>query len=344
MKKQKLTPKQQNQADKLCQGARKSLKLLFREGSKREARLEHNAAYRNAELEKGVSPENIRMKASPYIHWSATMKQYITDIGSFINWLVITHPETTKIRYSFRKGYAREYIQLHIDAGYSASTIKTYAAALAKLFRCSLRDIHESLPARRSSEFSRSRKYCEAKYSKDVEKYKDAYGPIVEICRCTGVRELELEHLYPECFMEDAGGDLYVHLDGKRQKAKGGKTRDVVIIPANQARMREILETLEPGKLICPVAPSHLDIHGIRSMYATDYYDSIARDICDIPKSERIPLKNAKKDNKRGTVRYDAPGVYRRRDGRKFDRRALLEVSRSLGHGREDVVVASYLR
>ena len=58
-----------------------------------------------------------------------------------------------------------------------------------------------------------------------------------------------LEHLYPECFHEDADGKLSLHLDGKRQHTKGGKSRDVVILPRHQQRLREILETCEAGAL-----------------------------------------------------------------------------------------------
>ena len=263
----------------------------------------------------------------------------------YAGWLAEQHPEVTKLSYALRKGYAREYIQIMIDMGYAPSTINRATCALAKLYRCHSNDIHDNRPRRCYIDFMRSRSYSKERYQKDILRYFDKYDSIVEICRITGVRELELEHLYPECFKENAKGQLYLHLDGKAQNTKGGKTRGVVIIPSNQARMREILATLVPGELICPVAPSHLDIHGIRSMYTADHYGAIARPIEDIPKGERIRRKHLKKDKKRGTTRYYDPGIYRRRSvGRKFDRRALLIVSRSLGHNREDVVVASYLR
>ena len=311
--------------------------------SKHIARAEHNAELHAS------SPNDVAIMPraeSPYIHSIETFSQYKYVCHQHTDWLADVHPEVTKLNYAFRKGYAREYIQIMIDKGYAPSSINRATCALAKMYRCTSNDIHDNRPKRCYIDFIRSRNYSEVQYQKDVQKYMDKYGPIVEICRITGVRELELENLYPECFNINANGDIYLHMDGKKQNTKGGKTRDIVIIPANQARIREILATLEPGKLICPIAPSHLDIHGIRSLYATDYYVSIARNPNDIPKSERIPLKHEKRDNSRpNQKRTSAPGVYRRRfDGKKFDRKAMLTVSRSLGHNREDVMIASYLR
>jgi len=298
----------------------------------------------NAEM-RALLGDDLPWRASPYIHSIETYIQYLYLGKQYAGWLAEEHPEVTKLSYAFRMGYAREYIQRMIDLDYAPSTVNRATCALAKLHRCGSNDIHNDRPLRCYIDFTRSRSYSEEQYRKDIVKYFDKYGPIVEICRITGVRESELERLSPECFKTNTKGQLYVHLDGKLQNTKGGKTRDIVIIPANQDRMREILATLEPGKLICPIAPSHLDVHGIRSLYATDYYDDIARPIEDIPRGERLRRKHPKKDKKRGTTRYYDPGVYRRRsDGRKFDRKALLLVSLSLGHNREDVVIASYLR
>lgn len=315
---------------------------------KRESRFAYNHELQREALAAGATPEevsNMPFEASPWIHSISTFEQYVYICKQYAEWLAKTYSEVTALRFAYRKGYSRKFIQIMIDNGYAPSSINRATCALAKLYRCTSNDIHDARPKRCYIDFTRSRSYCEESYRRDLIKYMDKFGPIVELCRYTGVRELELENLYPECFQENSKGQLYVHLDGKKQNAKGGKTRDIVIIPANQERMRAILAGLKPGKLICPIAPSHLDIHGIRSMYATDYYNSIARKIEHIPETERIPRKHPKVNNKRGTIQYDDPGVYRRQsDGKKFDRKAVLIVSNSLGHNREDVMIASYLR
>jgi hypothetical protein len=312
--------------------------------SKYESRKIQNEKERQKACASGTSEEGTKSNRaeSPFIHSYSTMHQYRQIGYDYAAWLAKTHPESSKLAYGLRMGYAHEYIDTQIKRGLSASTIARSSAALAKILNCHSYDIHSDLPVRKYSEFTRSRGYCESEYNKDLLKY----GVIVELCRIIGARECELEHLYPECFRNDADGNIYCHLDGHKQHTKGGKTRDVTIISSNQKRLRSILTHFEPGKLICPNAPSHLDIHGIRSLYAMDYYATIARNIDDIPENERMSLKHRKIDNSRpNQLRTSCPGVYTRRsDGRKFDRKALLIVSASLGHSREDVVVHSYLR
>ena len=323
-----------------------SLSARFTPGvSKYAARMEYNLGIIAKARADGASEEEIAklpFLTSPNIHSYETYNQYKYECERYAAWLAVNYPDVQKLSYAFRKGYARKYIQTLIDRGLAASTIAHATSALAKLHGCRANDIHDKRPKRHYAEFTRSRGYNEKKYKADVEKY----GPIVELCRMTGVRECELKHLYKECFVEDEKGKIHLHLDGKKQHTKGGRTRDVVILEENQEKIRALISSFEEGKLICPKAPSHLDIHGIRSMYATDYYNAIARDVKDIPATERIALKKPKKDRRRpNQVRTSAPGVYTRRsDGRSFDRSALLTVSESLGHSREDVVVHSYLR
>ena len=273
------------------------------------------------------------------IYGIGTYLQYCDECRRFARWVNIAHPEAVKVKYARR--YVAEYLQFLVDSGKSPSTIHKRASALAKLYRCSSCDFDVALPQRRYANFTRSRGYDDEQYGKDLAKY----GEIVELCRATGVRECELEHLYPECFRTDAAGQLYLHLDGREQETKGGLSRDVIILLANQERVLEIISHFTPCELICPEAPSHLDIHGIRAMYAMDYYAAIARPIAGIL-TERIKLKRPIIDKRRpGQVRTTAPAVYTRRsDGKQFDRRALLIVSESLGHHRVDVVVHSYLR
>lgn len=66
-------------------------------------------------------------------------------------------------------------------------------------------------------------------------------------------------------------------------------------------------------------------IHKYRSMYATNLYNSLKRDIKDIPKEDRYVCR---KDLK----------------GRVYDKKAMQIVSRALGHERIDVIAGHYLR
>lgn len=171
---------------------------------------------------------------------------------------------------------------------------------------------------------------------------------MAEICRMTGLRREELGNIKKRNFLEDDSGRLRGHLNGHTENTKGGRDRDIYVLDRHQVRLREILEGVksDDDDVMFPVVPNGWDIHGIRSLYAMDYYNAIARDIDSIPKNERVPLPRPKKDNSRpNKIRTDAPAVYRRRwDGKKFDRVAALEVSKSLGHSRVDVVILNYLR
>ena len=335
-----------NRAKSLKRAVVDSLKAILRIGtSKKKARDEENRKAREKARAAGKSEKEIKQMPwlpSPYIHSYNTFYQYLDICLKYAEWLAENHPDVQKLHYALRQGYAREYVQLMIERGLAPSTIARTTSALAKLYRCRAYEIHNARPERRYAEFTRCRGYSEDDYAKDLEKY----GVITEVCRMIGVRRVELRHIYPECFRVDASGKLYVHLDGHEQHCKGGRDRDVVILDCNQQRMREILKDFEPGKLMFPKVPSHLNVHAIRAFYAMDYYDAIARPIESIPGDERIKLKHPKTDKRRpNQVRDTAPAIYQRRsDGRQFDRKALLIVTESLGHDRENVIVQNYYR
>lgn len=54
--------------------------------------------------------------------------------------------------------------------------------------------------------------------------FRKRYAKVAELCRMTGVHEVELEHLYPECFIMQSDGSLVLHLDGGNQHTKSKKT------------------------------------------------------------------------------------------------------------------------
>jgi hypothetical protein len=83
--------------------------------------------------------------------------------------------------------------------------------------------------------------------------------------------------------------------------------------------------------------PSGMDVHAYRADYAGALYKAHARRIEDIPK-DRI---------NKGTGRLYSSEVYNcRKDerGKKLDKRAMLLVSKALGHNRLNVAADFYLR
>lgn len=278
---------------------------------------------------------------SPYIHSYGTFYHYVKVGERYWAWVKKNYPDVRTLRYARKIGCPRAYIQHRIKSGKSAHTIAMETSALAKLYRCHAWEIHDDRPPRLSENITRSRNYN----TETLEQNRITYGDVVEFLRRTGLRRSEAMRTTPKCFF-DCGDDLMLHLDGSAQNTKGGRSRDVEILPEDQAWLRDFISRYEPDKIMFPAPPAHLDIHGIRAIYAAALYEAFARPIEEIPANERIPLPRPKRDNSRpNQVRIDAPPVYRRRwDGKKFDRRALLRVAESLGHSREDVVVLNYLR
>lgn len=278
---------------------------------------------------------------SPYIHSYETLYHYVKVGERYWAWVQKNYPDVHTLRYAKKMGCPRAYIQSRIDAGLSPYTIAMETSALAKLYRCHAWEIHDDRPPRLSENITRSRNYT----METLERNRITYGDLVDFCLRTGLRRSEVMRVRPDCFF-NCGDDLMLHLDGHAQNTKGGRSRDVEILPENQAWLREYISRFAPDKMMFPAPSTHLDIHALRSMYAEALYKAFARPIEEISADERIPLARPKKDNSRpNKVRIDAPALYRRRwDGKVFDRRALLRVAESLGHSRVDVVVLNYLR
>lgn len=321
-----------------------SLSALKRYDKKHKLRVEITEKIKEELRENGASEEEIKkvpLANSPYIHSISTLQTYVREGIHYVHWLQWKHPETHKLKYALRKGYAREYIDWLIANGYSPSSIATKASALAKLYRTTIPELYGKLPKREYKDFTRSRAYTLEKFDHDIKKY----GVIAEICYDTGTREHELEHIAPKDFSYDVNGTISLHLDGKILPTKGGRPRTIIVQQENQARLKAILSTLPENELICPAAPSGLDVQAIRRLYAQALYKTVARDVKTIKKTERVLLKHPKIDNRRpGKIRTTAPAIYHSYiNNADYDRVALLIVSEALGHGREDVVVHDYL-
>ena len=309
--------------------------------SRYEQKRQTKAACEEAKKE-GCSAEEIDaivLKNQREIHSVSTSWQYIEKSIRGFRWISKNFDGIKSYRDA--RQYVGDYLLWLSATGLSASTVVTYACAFAKLYNCHSYDFGVELPRRNADEYTRCRHYSVNQYLRDFRRY----GDIVIIARCTGPRERELEHITADCFRTAPDGSLYLHLDGKKQQTKHGKTRDVVIQPENQAFVSNFIAQFEPDQRIFPHVPSNLNVHGIRAMYAEDFYAAVARDIAEISPEERTPLKHPYAHKEKPERIYDSePTIYHRRhDDREFDRRALLMVAPSLGHERGNVVATNYL-
>lgn len=107
--------------------------------------------------------------------------------------------------------------------------------------------------------------------------------------------------------------------------------------------------------MIFPKPNPNADIHSYRAIYATRVYNEHKREYKEFKDERLIIYKNkiidcyiAKRRNKPMSIGYrDVSSAYYCRNdlkGTVYDRRALFEASRALGHNRETVVAEHYLR
>ena len=213
------------------------------------------------------------------------------------------------------KALTSEFVKERIEKGYSAWTIKKDVAALRKIFdRDVCRDI--KLPQRSTYEIKRSRN---DKHNKVIyERHRD----IVDFCRGTGLREKELLRVrVSDVYEKDRR--LFVHVEC----GKGGRKREVPILREYEKRVREIVKIAKKrgeDRLFKNV-DERIDVHGLRREYARARYKELEREL------GREGRELSREES------------YITKDGHIYDKVILRELSKNLGHNREDVVVKHYL-
>ena len=242
-----------------------------------------------------------------------TYKAYKKHCSYFTSWVRAKYKCKTLAQ---ARQYADEWLQMRIDTGLSAYTIKLELAALCKLYGDTAAD-YISTPPRLRKNIKRSR----GKAARDAHFSEARNAEFVEFCRSTGLRRSEIKALTGDKLEKGADGYWYINVN---KMTKGGRPRKVRIIGTNDAiaRIVERMQNAGNGRVFEKI-PS-CDIHGYRSEFATAVYKQYARPVKSLPPEERY------------CCRKDRKGVW-------YDRKALLETSRQLGHNRVCVVGEHYL-
>ena len=212
-----------------------------------------NAAIEQAHAEGrtgfGVAPEGIYSVVS--------FKTYRQVAHEFAVWC----RENTKARtMDEARFYTGFYLQERIGRGLSSWTIQRDRSALRKIFQDSELCWEIEVPKCRLVNIKRSR------HPVDMDKYFDPakHPELVDFCRATGLRRHELEVIRPK--------DIY--WQGEKLVAfvtqgKGGKPREVTVLPGMELRVLQIVEGRQPDKPIFDYIPSKMDVHSYRAEYAT---------------------------------------------------------------------------
>ena len=239
--------------------------------------------------------------------WS-TYKSYLQQCCQFVRYCKDKHH--CKNLADCRQ-YVKEWMESRKDL--SAYTQKLSASALRKLYGESLEELEITTKRTVRSEITRSR--GTAKRDAHFSEQKNA--DFVEFCCSTGLRRSEITKLRGDQLIE-RDGEYYICITGK-----GGRFRIITICGDVELVVRK-MQAAGKGKVWAKV-PGNADIHSYRADYATRIYSSHARPIEEILQKERY------------ICRKDKAGIV-------YDKNAMLEASKALGHNRISVVGEHYLR
>ena len=213
---------------------------------------------------------------------------------------------------------AKAYIQAYLDnqttLGQSAWTIKLKASAICKLYGFSAEELYLHTPERKRKNIKRSRLDCKHDKHVSKEKYKD----IEMFCKGTGLRRHELAAITPEDIRYE-NDILYVHV----KQGKGGKKRDVQVLVEFYGYIDKYIGCPSDEPIFKKI-PKNMDIHSYRAEFAYAWYKKLARPLDTLSRKQKYYCKG------------DMKGVV-------YDRRAMMMVSKMLGHERINVIASNYL-
>lgn len=271
-----------------------------------------------------------------YIYSFDTMKTYKKQSLAFVRWAkdnlaseLGRQPRTLEEC----RPYVERYLTERLEAGMSASTLHTDRAALGKLYG---ERVEVELPPVRRADITRSR----GDAARDEHFSEERNAALVNFCKCCGPRRAEYELLKPSA-LEYHDGVPYVHYT---EGTKGGRERwsPITGTPEEVARAIDYLKTLTGENYASTAA----DLHSYRSDYAMRIYEASKGDL-DALKGKRIDYTALTgKTTATGDRIYKSALYVCRSDqaGKVYDRSAMIQASRALGHNRESVVAGHYLR
>lgn len=264
------------------------------------------------------------VKYQECIYSTSTFKVYLKECNHFVDYC---YEQYNCKNLSECRKYVTEYLKDKEHDGKSASSIRTYANAIAKLYttkenQVKSTDFNYEFKKRKSNSFTKNRKEVEYENHFSYENNAD----LVKFVKMCGLRRNELEHLKYED-LHEKDGKLFLNLDGKH--CKHGKARVVEVLATTDDEKdfyRDYLykNTKEKFKRYFGKVHAAARIHRFRAEYAYQLYRKYERDLEKLSYREKYIRRNENK-------------------GEVYDRESLEIVSASLGHTRKDVVVNNYL-
>lgn len=275
--------------------------------------------------------------SNKYIYSDTTMRTYKQHCLAFVRWCRQSEQIYRDLGHKPRTlTECRKYAEIWLkerEIHTSASTVQMEKSALAKLYGEPMR---VEVGQVRRADIKRSRYTAK----RDVHFSEERNHDLVTFCKCAGPRRRELT-LLDASALEWHEGRPYIHYI---RGTKGGRTRlsPLVGSPEEIEAAIAYVRTLTGHQTVHTGA----DIHAYRAEYAARVYVQEATKDLNALKGKVVDYTSLTGKWGKDGQRLYKPSLYICRGdqrGRTFDRRALLMVSRALGHSREGVVASHYL-
>lgn len=269
------------------------------------------------------------------IYSYVTYKNYKRSCYKFADYLYTHNKEVRQLK-DLKIKHINNYLQYMVVKGYSAPTINSSKAAIAKLMQVSSKEFLETPRVKRKN-ITRSR--GEAMRDKHISAETENY--YAKFTTAIGGRRSEMEELRGTDLVikpltinvKDKYGNIHVKTLSNKypqiriRNGKGGKERFVPIFGKDKKETIEIVNFFKKAgnEKVFGKLPSHYDNHFYRGQYAKRAYKNFARPIRDI--ADKKEVYYCRKEKK----------------GEAYDRNAMLIASQYLGHNRVDVIARHYL-
>ncbi len=221
------------------------------------------------------------------------------------------------------KKYVNEYLKSRFHL--SSSTVALDKSAIVKLYQCSPDDFIKT-PPRRRADIKRSRLPAE----RDKHFSEKNNADYINFCKSVGGRAGEISVLRGTD-LEFINGKPFIHFT---RNTKGGRKRYAPVI-GEVDLVIDMMQKAGDGKVFEKI-PSNADTHSYRAEYAKALYNMLERPIDKIPYDQINKGTGYKYQSEVYVCRGDKKGI-------KYDRKAMLQVSRALGHNRVSVIASNYL-
>ena len=248
------------------------------------------------------------------IHSKSTFQTYRQQTKAFCKWA--REHDMRKLS-ELKFSDVGQWLAERQEIGDSPYTLKTRAAAMAKILQCCSTEFGFDFPIRKSEEITRSRN--KVKMDERLDKTKQA--DIITVAKGTGMRRVELQRLKPSQ-LEVRDGQAYI----SEVHGKGNLIRIIPVLKEHNDAVIAVIQKCETKKVFPDKIPTYIDVHSYRGEYAKSMYDQILAE--KTAKGEEV-----KPDyHTRGAVRISV------------SREIMKEVSKVLGHTRINVSVTHYIK